>query len=170
MSSPSQPSRIISPLPDAGHDHDHCVAGALDAAQAACRESGERLTPLRRRILELVWASHGPVKAYELLDRLRQDLPRAQPVTVYRALDFLMAQGLVHRIESRNAFIGCGAPGSAHRGQFLICRGCSTAAEIADPDVARLLATQARELGFSQTEQTVEVHGLCPDCARRTPQ
>lgn len=158
---------VISPLPDAGHDHADCISGALDAARVACRQAGERLTPLRQCVLELVWASHGPVKAYELLERLRATSPRAQPVTVYRALDFLMHQGLVHRIESRNAFIGCGAPAMEHRGQFLICRQCHTAAEIADPEVAHLLSAKAGELGFRDTEQMVEVHGLCPDCAQQ---
>src|SRR5262245_4876474 len=113
-------------FPRKGHDHDRCVTDALSAAEAVCARAGDRLTPLRRRVLELVWASHRPAGAYALLDRLREDGRGAAPPTVYRALDFLLERGLIHRIESLNAFVGCAHPGENHLVQFLICRSCGT--------------------------------------------
>ena len=114
------------------HDHHACVSEALVGAAELCRKRGVRLTGTRQRILELVWAGHRPVGAYELLAALGRDGRPAAPPTVYRALDFLVAQGLVHRIESLNAFVGCPAPARPHRGQFLICRACGASAEVTD--------------------------------------
>ena len=104
------------------HRHSECVSDALAAAEQHCREKGNRLTPLRRRVLELVWTNHEPVKAYDVLSDLQADRARAAPPTVYRALDFLQEVGLVHRIESLNAFVGCGDPHRKHLGQFFICQ------------------------------------------------
>src|SRR5215472_4772220 len=95
----------VFPAPD--HDHARCSADAMAHAEALCTERGERLTPMRRRVLETLAASHRPLGAYEIIDRLADSAPRPAPITVYRALDFLLANGLVHRIESRNAFIAC---------------------------------------------------------------
>ena len=153
-----------APFPAAGHDHERCVDDALASAEARCGRAGAALTPLRRRVLELVWASHGPVRAYDLLDRLREERRGAAPPTVYRALDFLLAHGLVHRIESLNAYVGCADPDHRHGGQFLICRACGTIAELDDAGIARAVAQRAHALGFGIERQTVEVLGLCPRC------
>jgi len=150
----------------AGHDHDHCVVAALDRAEALCNAHGARLTTLRRAVLELVWRGHEPVGAYALLDALKRSHPNAAPPTIYRALEFLAAHGLIHRIESRNAFIGCDRPERPHAGQFLICARCSNAAEIDDPSVTRALSKSASGFGFAVTRQTVELSGLCPSCRR----
>ena len=149
-----------------GHDHDHCVADAVAAADALCAANGTRLTALRRRVLELVWASHQPIGAYALLDALRKEGMASAPPTVYRALEFLLENGLVHRIESLNAFVGCAHPGAAHRGLFLICTSCRNAIEIDDPRVARAVAGAAGDRGFSVEHATVEVAGTCPNCKR----
>ena len=149
-----------------GHNHDSCVADAVTAADALCHANGTRLTALRRRVLELVWASHQPIGAYALLDALRQEGMASAPPTVYRALDFLLENGLVHRIESLNAFVGCAHPGNAHRGLFLICTSCRNATEIEDARIARALAGAASDRGFSVEHATVEVAGICPNCAR----
>src|SRR5690606_28474545 len=115
------------------HDHARCVAAALAAAETLCQRRGARLTVLRRRVLELIWSSHEPVGAYDILQRLTEDGRRAAPTTVYRALDFLAAHRLIHRLASRNAYIGCRHPDeSDHEGQFLICTGCGTVAELHD--------------------------------------
>ncbi|MDX1710009.1 MAG: transcriptional repressor, partial [Rhodovibrionaceae bacterium] len=119
-----------SAFPAPEHDHRHCVEQALGEAADLCRQRGARLTPIRRRVLELVWASHKAVGAYEILDALRSEHAGAAPPTVYRALDFLIAQGFVHRIESLNAFVGCPHPADRHAGQFLICLDCGAAAEL----------------------------------------
>jgi len=146
------------------HDHGRCVAAALAAAQSLCAGRGARLTPLRRHVLELIWQRHGPIGAYELLDRLRLRWPRAAPPTVYRTLDFLAGNGLIHRIDSLNAYIGCAAPNRSHRAYFLICRGCGQAAELADGALADALDHAARHADFTALGQTVEVSGYCAPC------
>src|SRR5689334_14403794 len=147
-----------------GHDHASCVGDALAAAERKCAGRGVRLTEQRRRVLELIWLSHSPVGAYTLLDRLRADGVRAQPPTVYRALEFLVENGLIHRIESLNAYVGCADPDERHVGQFLICTGCHSAAELDDPGIGTAIAARAKEIGFSVSRATVEIEGLCPNC------
>ncbi len=146
------------------HDHGICVAEAMRDAERICARRGVRLTKLRSRVLELVWSSHAPIGAYGLLEQLRREWRRATPPTVYRALDFLLAQGLVHRIASLNAFVGCADPAAAHAGQFLICRDCGAAAELHDRRVNRAISRGAAEVGFVVEERTVEVSGICPAC------
>ncbi len=150
------------------HEHTRCLERAVATAQTLCDERGLRLTPLRRQVLELVWRSHEPVKAYEVLDRLREVHRGAAPPTVYRALDFLREQGLVHRIESMNAYIGCGMPQQTHDGQFLICRACGEVAEINDVAITRLLSRKAGALGFHIDNETIEIRGLCLACAKKS--
>ena len=157
-----------SPPPSGGHDHAHCVADALAAAERCCAARGAQLTPIRRRVLELVWSSHAPIGAYEILAALGRETGKVQPPTVYRALDFLKAQGLIHRIESRNAFIGCAQPGTRHAGQFLLCRGCGEAAELVADKALAALDRQAAALGYSVEHRTVEFEGLCPHCQEAT--
>ena len=129
-------------------------------------ERGVRLTALRRRVLELVWGSHEPVKAYDVLEQLRDEIRNAAPPTVYRALDFLQEEGFVHKIESLNAYIGCGEPGHGNRGQFLICSSCAAVAELDDADIVKLIAAKASQLGFVIESQVIEVKGLCAECRR----
>ncbi|WP_348771359.1 Fur family transcriptional regulator [Azospirillum sp. SYSU D00513] len=152
------------------HDHDHCIADALTRADALCAERGARLTSLRRRVLELVWNSHRPRGAYAILEDLsQQDGKPAAPLTVYRALEFLVEQGLVHRIESLNAYVGCAAPGAVHSGQFLVCAACGNAIEIDDPRIRSAIDATAAEHGFRVQRPTVEVRGLCPECQEKVP-
>ena len=151
------------------HDHAHCVSDALERAESLCAGRGARLTALRRRVLELVWASHRPRGAYDLLDELGEGGKAAAPLTVYRALDFLVEQGLVHRIESLNAYVGCAEPGAVHSGQFLVCDGCGVACELNDQGVAAAIAACAVSRGFRVVRPTVEVHGLCPSCQEVAP-
>ena len=155
---------ILADFKSKSHDHRHCVAAALAAAEELCADRGLRLTALRRRVLELIWGRHRPARAYDLLDQLRGERRRAAPPTVYRALEFLLAHGLVHRIETLNAYVGCGEPGSRHAGQFLICRDCHAVAELDDPEIAHIVADKADRLGFRVQRQTIEVIGICPDC------
>lgn len=146
------------------HEHRHDAAGFVGEVARACDERGLRLTPLRRRVLELVAAEEKPVKAYDLLDRLKDEHSGAAPPTVYRALDFLLENGFIHKLESINAFVGCHHPNEAHQVPFLICDVCSSAIEICDERVSRLLNEQARERGFGARAQTLEVHGICARC------
>jgi Fur family zinc uptake transcriptional regulator len=150
------------------HDHHACMAGTLSAAEALTGARGERLTPLRRRVLEIVLESHRPIGAYDVLAILTRDHTRPAPPTVYRALEFLLGQGLVHRIDSLNAFVGCFAPQRAHRTRFFLCRQCGRAAEIEDAGLDDALRAAATRAGFVAERETVELAGVCGDCANTT--
>ena len=151
-------------FPPRGHDHLRCVAHAMAEAERVCRERGARLTPLRARVLEIVWQSHKPSGAYDILGVLAAEGRSAGPPTVYRALDFLLEHGLVHRLASLNAVVGCRRPGHAGSGQFLICRACGNAAEINDEGIERAIVRSATTEGFRVKGHSVEVSGICPDC------
>lgn len=148
-----------------GHDHQACIADALARAEAVCAQRGLRLTAIRRRVLELIWASHQPTKAYDLLARINDERGNAAPPTIYRALDFLLEAGLVHKIESQNAFIGCAANHDRNPPKFFICRECGRAAEIQSRDIDDAIAGEAEQTGFVVDHQTIEVDGLCASCA-----
>ena len=154
-----------TPLAARPHDHSRCVSHALAEAEAICARQGLRLTALRKRVLELVWASHKPLGAYDILGVLSdEDGRRAAPPTVYRALDFLLENGLVHRIASLNAFVRCSHPEHSHQGQFLICRACHAATELEQPAISQAIVEGAAGVGFAVESQTVEVVGLCAGC------
>jgi Fur family zinc uptake transcriptional regulator len=163
---------VDNPFAAPGHDHRSCIVAALDAAEAACARRGERLTPLRRRVLELVWRGHRPVGAYDLLALLQDERGRVAPPTVYRALDFLCAQGLVHRLDSLQAFIGCGHTGNhmddqedgRHSAHFLICQDCGVAVEIRDGQLDGAISGLAGRAGFAIADETIELSGLCAAC------
>ncbi|MFC1749610.1 Fur family transcriptional regulator [Pseudomonadota bacterium] len=146
------------------HDHHTCVQTALAKAENICRERKGRLTAQRKRVLELVWSSHKPVGAYAVLEILRADGFNGAPPTVYRALDFLLEHGLIHRIESLNAYTGCAHPGDQHSGQFLICSQCDKVAEVDDPKVDAAISNSAQQHGFSADHQIIEIRGTCPSC------
>ena len=152
-------------IPAAEHDHDSCVSAAIATAERLCRERGLRFTALRRRVLTLVWDSHKPIGAYDILDKLGNEGRAAAPPTVYRALDFLIDAGLVHRLDSLNAFIGCPDPSRSHTGQFMICRQCRTVLELHDPEIESVVASKAEGLGFTAVHQVLEVQGLCANCS-----
>lgn len=146
------------------HDHRHCVEDALTAAEKLCAEKDLRFTPLRRRVLELVWSSHKPVGAYALLDELRNEDLGSAPPTIYRTLDFLIENGLIHRIERMNAFVGCSHPGETHRGFFLICSECGNAEELQSDGLSETISASANRHGFVARDMTLEVTGLCAEC------
>lgn len=138
----------------------------IEQIEQRCRRDHLRLTPTRRRVLELVLDADGPVKAYDLLDRLRAEQPGAAPPTVYRALDFLLENHFIHRLESLNSFVSCYHPRSRHHGQFLICERCGNVLELAGVELADELERAARAAGFEPRRQVLEVYGRCHDCAR----
>jgi Fur family zinc uptake transcriptional regulator len=146
----------------------------LDRAGVICQGRGARLTDLRRQVLGLILDAEAPTGAYDLLDRLRETRHGAAPPTVYRALDFLLEHGLIHRVERLSAFVGCvaHAPGedATHAAQFLICRNCGRVTELEDHELAHALADAARRLGFTVSTATIEAEGLCADCAAHMPE
>jgi Fur family zinc uptake transcriptional regulator len=158
-------ARAIFPAPD--HDHDRCASSAIAHAEAQCTARAQRLTPIRRQVLEALLASHKPLGAYEIIDHLAGDT-RPAPITVYRALDFLRDNGLVHRIESRNAFVACV---HNHAGDdlvvFLICERCGAVGEAPGGTVAEALKASSRAAGFSPKSPLIEIAGVCSHCRER---
>jgi Fur family zinc uptake transcriptional regulator len=152
-------------FPAPGHDHGRCTADALMHAERVCKARAQKLTPIRRQVLQALLSSHRPLGAYEVIDDLAKSMPRPAPITVYRALEFLMANGLVHRIESRNAFLACAHDhDAAAMVAFLICERCGSVGEIPAVPVAQSLNSAARATGFAPKLSVVEITGTCAHC------
>ncbi|MGE4064016.1 MAG: Fur family transcriptional regulator [Rhodospirillaceae bacterium] len=138
----------------------------MRTAEAVCEKRGARLTAIRRRVLAAVWSSHAPVGAYDILAELNADRGKTAPMAVYRALDFLMEQGLVHRLASLNAFIGCALASESHTAHFLICRGCKSATEMDGAAVTRAVKKSLSAHGFFPETEIIEIQGLCAYCRK----
>lgn len=144
------------------------IVARMDAAEALCVRRGARLTDLRRDVLALVCAADAPPSAYDLLARLKDSRPGAAPPTVYRALDFLISHGLIHRIERLGAFVACLEPGRhAHPVHFLICRICHDVRELEDAALDATLTQVAAASGFTAERVAIEIEGVCAACAQR---
>lgn len=155
----------VFPKPD--HDHGRCSATALRQAEALCEARAERLTLSRRQVLEALLSEHKPLGAYELIDRLAAEGKRPAPITVYRALDFLMEQGFVHRIESRNAFMACvGNHDSGDLTVFLLCEKCGAVGEAPSKPVAEALKQASRGANFTPHAHVIEIGGVCAHCRK----
>jgi Fur family zinc uptake transcriptional regulator len=148
-----------------GHDHGRCTADALRHAEQVCLRRQQKFTPIRRHVLQALLSSHRPLGAYEVIDELAKSMPRPAPITVYRALDFLMENSLVHRIESRNAFLACAHDhDETSMVAFLICDRCGSVGEIPAIPMAQSLNSAARETGFAPKLSVVEITGTCAHC------
>jgi len=154
---------VISPF-HGEHDHEYCQEQAVENAKAECSKQGLRLTKIRLQVLEIIWASHNPIGAYDVLQKLQECGHKPAPPTAYRALDFLVSAHLIHRIESLNAYIGCPSPDANHQCQFYICTECGHIAEVNNSNVADVLNEGAQALGFLSQQPVIEVHGLCKSC------
>ncbi|KIC41654.1 Fur family transcriptional regulator [Ruegeria sp. ANG-R] len=169
MTSETHPSPASDKAPVGFQEHDHknCVETALANAEARCKEDGLRLTPVRRKVLEMLLQEHRALGAYSVLDRLREAGFGSQPPVAYRALDFLVQNGFVHKIERLNAFVACSHPGATHSPAFMICRKCDAVAEAQSAPVPGVLGAAARAAGFEIEQTVVEAEGLCPDCTEK---
>src|SRR3984885_3051230 len=153
------------PAPD--HDHGRCTADALRHAERVCAKRSQKLTPIRRQVLEALLSSHRPLGAYEVIEALAKTRQRPAPITVSRALDFLMENGLVHRIESRNSFLACAHDhDETSMVAFLICDHCGSVGEIPAAPVAQSLTAAARASGFLPKLSVVEIAGTCAHCQK----
>lgn len=148
----------------AQHDHAHCSGDVMTRAEALAVTKGVRLTPVRRRTLEILLEAHRALGAYDVLERLAAEGFGNQPPVAYRALDFLVEHGLAHRIRRLNAFTACMHPGEAHQPAFLICRRCNMVAEAPAAPVRAALETAAGAAGFTIERSNIEALGLCPAC------
>ncbi len=137
----------------------------VDQIEGICSARGVRLTPQRKRVFELICSNSRASSAYELLEQLKESEPQAKPPTVYRALEFLMEQGFIHRVESTNSFISCSScNANQHFFQLLICDKCGDVVELQDDTLISLLANNAEKYGFKLTNQVIETHGTCKTC------
>lgn len=148
------------------HDHTSCKEDGLAHAEELAKTQGLRLTPVRRRALEILLKDHRALGAYEVLEGLRESGFGGQPPVAYRALDFLVENGLAHRIQRLNAYTACVHPGTPHAPVFLICASCKVVAEAATDGVRSALDAAARDLGFTIDQSNVEALGLCPSCSK----
>ena len=160
MNTPAEKNHNPSPE----HNHEKCVSKAIGTAEHLCVVRGVQLTPIRHQVLELIWESHKAVKAYELLDRIKPVMNAAKPATIYRALDFLIEQGLIHRIESLNAFVGCNCSGHQHEQLLLICKQCNEVEERPATEVMQALSLEFDQAGFVVHSKALEIHGICVKC------
>ena len=155
-----------APCTDPKH-HVHDADAYVHQVERACEARGLNLTPIRATALRLIADAGRPMKAYELLDKMKATHEGAAPPTVYRALDFLLEHGFAHKLSSINAYVGCHHPGGeAHAVPFLICDRCHSATELEDDSIVSALDASARALGFAPQAQTLEVHGVCAECAK----
>ena len=139
--------------------------GVFERAEAICLERGVRLTKQRKTVLQQLCSSNKPLSAYELLERMRSDFKNPSPPTVYRALDFLMEQGLAHKIESLNAYVGCAHPGHTHTTQFLICVSCGEVVEVENHCINDSLNEASQAVGFCTKKPVIELLGTCEKCS-----
>lgn len=146
------------------NNHDACIEQALHRASTICRDRGLRFSKLRQKVLEIVWASHRSIKAYTILENLKAEQASAEPPTVYRALNFLMENGLVHKLNSLNAYIGCSHPLQHHESYFLICEVCNDVVECYDQRIARAIRDTMDKNHFDSKCVTLEIKGKCQNC------
>jgi len=153
-------------LREGRHDHTACIAKALKQADALCTRSGVRLTALRKQVLELIWQSHKPLGAYALMEMLEEasDRKRVAPPTVYRALDFLMEQGIIHKVHSLNAFIGCTNPKREHSDALFICLTCGFTEEVPSRSIQQAINLSASQQRFEVKSKVLEITGYCSEC------
>ncbi len=141
----------------------------LKSIKNCCKASELRLTPLREQILEFIYSSDTPLGAYDLLRLLRETKAKAEAMTVYRVLEFLMQHHLVHRVESLNAYIPCSHPSEQqHHSQLLLCKNCGISTEIADQNVIRAIQACLKTQGFSLEHGITEIRGLCYNCCSKS--
>ena len=166
LESPAEMTAISPVLEHREHDHARCAAEALDHAEEICARQGLRFTPQRRQVLEALLQSHVPASAYDVIDRLGTGGHRPAPISVYRALDFLVEHNLAHRIESKNAYVACDRGEKCTPGAtlFLICDKCGAAAEASSETLGRLVDAETLARGFQPRQHVLEVRGLCARC------
>lgn len=164
LPSDDRPEGTSPELAFAQHDHAHCAADVLARAETSALKGGVRMTPVRKRVLEILLEEHKALGAYDVLQRLAAEGFGNQPPVAYRALEFLVEQGFAHRVRRLNAFMACMHPGEAHAPAFLICKSCNSVAEAPAEPVRAALDQAANALGFTIERSNIEALGLCPNC------
>ena len=148
-------------------DHEQCISTAIEVAERVCSEKQLKFTDSRKDILRMVWEGHGPQKAYDLLNKLQTINRSAKPATVYRALDFLITNGFIHKVASLNAFVGCSHPLKHNECYFLICEDCKSISECCDPSISAAIQATTTHNKFVAKNTTLEISGHCNECLNR---
>ena len=148
-------------------DHKTCVVEALKKADAICRDKSLRFTALRRKVLAMIWENHRPAKAYDILDKLKESNASAKPPTVYRTLDFLLENGLIHKLDSLNAYVGCLHPLEHDECYFLICNKCGETKECCNGNLDQVITETAKKNKFHPVQTTLEIKGECQQCLQK---
>lgn len=147
-------------------EHETCIDDALQKADMICHDKGLRFTELRRKVLEIIWENHGASKAYDILDKLKGNHNSAKPPTVYRALDFLLENNLIHKLNSLNSYVGCSHPLTHNECYFLICGKCGEIKECCNNDLAKSIMGTSRKNNFNPKQITLEIEGECQECVK----
>jgi len=151
------------------HSHFRCIDAALRQAKHICKLKKLRLTSTRELVLKIIWQGHRPLGAYQIQDKLAAINKKSiAPPTVYRAINFLLLHGLIHKVPSLNAFIGCPFPNSVHSNIFLICQDCGNTAEISDNKLNKMLRSVCDRAQFRLKTQNIELSGTCARCSKST--
>ena len=151
------------------HDHDVCLEKAIKAAETYCERHKLQLTPLRRKVLEILLGEHRALGAYTILDLMREAGFSSQPPVAYRALSFLVEHGFAHKIERLNAFVACALPDTQHSPAFMICRKCDIVVEARSPSSSFDLSATAIVTGFDIEQTILEAEGVCHSCVEKVP-
>ena len=149
---------------DLCEDHNHCIENAITSAKCYCNSNKIQFTPLRERVLRKVWESHKSVKAYDLINNMGSKNEPVKPPIVYRVLDFLLNIGLIHRIDSLNAFVGCQHPFEHENCYLLICENCAVVEESCSDKFTSEINKISQHRRFSPTHTVLEIHGYCAAC------
>jgi Fur family transcriptional regulator, zinc uptake regulator len=158
-------STATNAFPEPEHNHGPCLDLALERAQRAFEASGSRLTELRQQVFAEIAGSHDAIGAYDVLDRLARKGTRVAPISVYRAIEALLHAGVIHRLETRNAFFACHAGHAPERGQLiLLCERCGRVAEVPGEAVFNAIEAAVNSAGFRARRTVAEVSGICADC------
>jgi Fur family transcriptional regulator, zinc uptake regulator len=158
-------------FPTPGHDHGSCAERAIARARDICHRKGVRLTPLREAVLRVLTGSHRALGAYEIIDHMTTQGKRLAPISVYRIIDVLLEAGLVHRLESKNAFFACLSRHDENASMIvLLCDSCHRVAEAEAPEAWGAIKSLTRETGFTISATVLEVQGQCQDCRKHSPQ
>ena len=144
--------------------HQDCINDAIEVAQRVCDEHSSRFTALRKRVLQLVWARHEPVKAYDLLAELQKEDHSAKPATIYRTLDFLLDHGLIRKIHSKNSYVGCANPDIERPCFILVCNNCNSVTEKHDEEYYQLIKNISKRHQFKLSDSSFEIDGVCSNC------
>ncbi len=149
------------------NNHSLCVESAMKKAEILFSEHHIQFTKLRQNILKLIWESHVPLKAYDILEKLKVEELSAKPITVYRILDLFLANKIIHKLESQNKFLGCAHPGGEHNCYFLICKECHKVEEGCEENLLENIYTQLNKKSFSVEHITLEILGTCKSCLNK---